>query len=189
MQGLVARCKELGSLKEVQISSTRGVNMQSNDELDQNAADSTQICAATVPIEHASALSPATDSSSAFGPLDSWLSAPAGMAANTATPVHPSKHLRRASAPPGIADFAAAAQSNGALSPHGKGALSPRSVAGAPGPLDKLRAWWDAKKTQTGKTASKQAKAAPSILPTMPFLEDSFENDEADATAAAFEPA
>jgi len=77
-------------------------------------------------------------------------------------------HIRRASAPAGLGIHSATTQPKAR-----SGATSPRTVLGdVKEPLSALRSWW------VGRKADKQP--ASMALPTMPFLEEAFDEDSRD---------
>jgi len=77
-------------------------------------------------------------------------------------------HIRRASAPAGLGSRNATSQSKAS-----SGATSPRTVLGdVKEPLSALRSWW------AGRKVEKQQ--ASTVLPTMPFLEEAFDENSRD---------
>lgn len=141
-------------------------------------------------------LSKAAAPAAALAPMGDWLApadatsaaapAPAPAAAPTVAPVAapaaaappPSKgkgHVRRSSAPPGFGSLVSSLTGSAAGDKaHDRESqmVSPRTVLGdakeAESPVNKMRSWWATKKDK---------QPAIVALPTMPFLDEAFEDD------------
>lgn len=121
----------------------------------------------------------AAPATNGLAPVDDWATFQMPMAASN----NKNKgHVRRASAPPGFGSKAEPTDKESQkLSPRtvlGEGKEEPESPASK---IKSLRSWWAIKK------ADKVPAAAAATLPTMPFLDEAFEDDAGEDKGLLFD--
>lgn len=105
--------------------------------------------------------------------------------ANTSSVPAPAttRHVRRASAPPGLTNLALEARMGDSTMPPKAAATdeicSARTTSRkADGAIVKLRQWWDERVKKMQSSGMKTASSSKALLPVPAFLEEAFDNSE-----------